>query len=56
MDGIILYEILGNPRSMIMLYMIIPIPAALFGGLFVCFDVYMAYQGQHGALGMYVCR
>ena len=50
-DGIILHEVMANPRSMVMLYFIIPVPAALFGGLFVAYDAYLAYQGVHGAVG-----
>ena len=46
--GVVTWSILHNPRSVIMLYMVIPIPAALFGVLYIGNEVSGLYTGNTG--------
>lgn len=46
--GVVTWSILYNPTSIIMLYMIIPVPAALFGVLYIGNEVSGLYSGGTG--------
>ena len=44
-NAAVAFTIAANPRSVIYLYMVIPVPAMLFGVLFIGKDLYGAFQG-----------
>lgn len=45
MNSVVIYTICVNPYATIYLYFFIPIPAAIFGVIFVLKDVVGAYYG-----------
>ena len=47
-SAVVMWSILNNPTSIIMLYMIIPVPAALFGVLYIGNEVRGLYSGGTG--------
>lgn len=49
-NAIVMYNILSFPRSVIYLYGVVPIPAALLGLGFIAIDGYGLYKGE-GAIG-----
>ena len=49
-NAILVYSIMANPRGIILYYMI-PIPAAWFGALFLGYEAYSAIQHPHDGVG-----
>ena len=47
-NAIVAWYIAVAPRSMIYLYGVLPIPAALFGVAYLGFDAYSLYSGDSG--------
>ena len=47
-SAVVMWSILSNPTSIIMLYMVIPVPAALFGVLYIGNEVKGLYSGGTG--------
>lgn len=50
-SAIVAWTIINNPTGMVYLYFVIPIPTALFGVGFICYDVYNVYQGYYNQTG-----
>jgi membrane associated rhomboid family serine protease len=44
-NAIVMYSILSAPREIILVNFLLPLPAALFGGLFILKDSYELYHG-----------
>ena len=49
-NALVIYSIMVYPRQIIYVNLLLPMPAALFGALFVMKDVYELYQGG-GSIG-----
>jgi membrane associated rhomboid family serine protease len=47
-SGVVLFNILMFPTRMVYIYMILPVPAALFGVAYIGKDLHELYKGSHG--------
>lgn len=47
-NAVVAWSILANPTSTLLIYGIVPVPAALFGLAFIGMDAYSLYQGNSG--------
>eukprot|EP00802_Teleaulax_amphioxeia_P015422 Tamp_15512.p3 GENE.Tamp_15512~~Tamp_15512.p3 ORF type:complete len:110 (+),score=5.90 Tamp_15512:798-1127(+) len=52
-NAVVIYSMLTYPQRSILIYFVLPVPAALFGGLFVAKDAYALTTGDrsYGSAG-----